>query len=414
MQELSLSELNLQIKKTLEDQLEASYWVVAEIAQIQLNQSGHCYLELVQKEDNQTIAKARATIWAYSYRNISAWFEKITGSSLQSGMRILANAKVTFHEVYGLSLNIKDIDPSFTLGEREKAKQEVIAKLEADGIIEMNKGLNLPSVPQNIAVISAKTAAGYGDFINQLENNPYGYSIHYQLFSAVMQGNNAPESIINALHQIYKSNTIDAVVIIRGGGSQLDLDCFDDYELSSHIAQFPIPMLTGIGHERDTSIADIVAHTQLKTPTAVAEFIINGFRVFDTTLEDLFNNISSIANTYIASEKETLTYLSSIIIQEASNNLHAHKTNINTIAQNLNHLCFNQIKTNKNNLESIEQKIYLLNPEHLLKKGYSLTYINGKPLGKKELLVGDKIETITASQQIKSTVDKAVNHKTHE
>lgn len=248
MQELSLSELNLQIKKTLEEQLAASYWVVAEIAQIQVNHSGHCYLELVQKEDGQVVAKARATIWAYSYRNISAWFEKITGSDLQSGMRILANTKVTYHEVYGLSLNIKDIDPSFTLGEREKARQEVIQKLEADGIMEMNQNLELPIVPQNIAIISSETAAGYGDFINQIDNNSFGFNIHHKLYPASMQGDQAPESIINALHQIIEDESIELVVIIRGGGSQLDLDCFDDYDLCSHIAQFPLPILTGIGH----------------------------------------------------------------------------------------------------------------------------------------------------------------------
>ncbi len=408
MQELSLSELNLQIKKTLEEHLSASYWVVAEIGQIQLNQSGHCYLELVQKEEGKVIAKARATIWAYSYRNISAWFEKITGSNLQAGMRVLTNAKVTFHEVYGLSLNIKDIDPSYTLGEREKARQEVIQKLEADGVMDMNKEIELPIIPQKIAIISSKTAAGYGDFIDQLNNNPYNYIVNYSLFTATMQGNKAPESIMSALHQIYKTDNFDIVVLIRGGGSQLDLDCFDDYELSSHIAQFPLPVLTGIGHERDTSITDMVAHTQLKTPTAAAEFIIQGFAEFDSNIEDLFNTIGSIANTYIASEKENLAFVSSSIIQHATQNLHTNKVEINSITQSIKHLSTNQLLSNKNNLDSIEQKIYLLNPKHILDKGYSLTYINGKPLGKKKLSKGDKIETITTSQRINSTVDKTI------
>lgn len=410
MQELSLSELNLHIKQTLEKQLSASYWVVAEIAQLQVNQSGHCYLELVQKEEGKVVAKARATIWSYTYRNISAWFLRITGRDLEAGMRILANVNVTFHEVYGLSLNIKDIDPSFTLGEREKARQEVIQKLESDGVMDMNKGLELPEVPQYIAIISSETAAGYGDFIDQLNNNSDGYKVHYQFFSTVMQGEKAPESIINALHQIYELDTFDLVVIVRGGGSQLDLDCFDDYELSSHLAQFPLPVLTGIGHERDTSIADMVAHTQLKTPTAVAEFIIQGFSAYQQKIEDIFNTISSISNTYIVREKENLVYFSSNIIQYATLIVHNNKSTLNSIMQNMQHLSSKQLTANRNSLNSINQKVNLLNPKHLLDRGYSLTYINGKRIGKKFISKDDKIETITASQRINSTVDKTIKH----
>jgi len=405
MHELSLSELNLHIQKTLEDQLAASYWVVAEIGQLQLNQSGHCYLELIQKEDGKIVAKARATIWAYSYRNISAWFQKITGSDLEEGMRILANAKVTFHEVYGLSLNIKDIDPSYTLGEREKARKEVIQKLEQDGVMEMNKGLSLPIVPQNIAIISSQTAAGYGDFISQLKHNPFRYKIHHQLFPAIMQGDKAPLSIIEALHQVNKTNNIDLVVIIRGGGSQLDLDCFDDYDLCSHIAQFPLPILTGVGHERDTTISDMVAHTQLKTPTAVAEFIIQGITAFQIQIDDFFNTIQSISLAHIDTEKESLMYISRSIAQYASSHLNTNKVDIASISQSLKHLANNQLKTNRNTLSTIEQKINLLNPKHLLERGYTLTYHNGYPLGKKLVAKGDKIETITSSQRIKSTVE---------
>lgn len=410
MQEFSLSELNLQIQKTLEEHLAASYWVVAEIAQIQVNHSGHCYLELVQKEEGKVVAKARATIWAYSYRNISAWFEKITGSNLEAGMRILANAKVTFHEVYGLSLNIKDIDPSFTLGEREKARQIVIQKLEDDGVMDMNQGLDLPTVPQQIAIISSETAAGYDDFVNQLTNNPYGYCVYYQLYPAVMQGDKAPDSIINALHQIYKEESADIVVIIRGGGSQLDLDCFDDYELSSHIAQFPLPVITGIGHERDTSIVDMVAHTPLKTPTAVAEFILQGFSAFQLSIEEQFNTIASIANSYITTEKEQLIYLTSGITQLSSHHLHTNQSQLNNLIQNIKHLSTTQLMKSRNKLSTMEQKIELLNPKHLLERGYSLTYFNGKPIGSTNVAKGDKLETITSTQRIKSTVEKTLKH----
>lgn len=408
MQELSLSELNFQIKKTIEEQLDASYWVVAEIAQIQVNSSGHCYLELVQKEEDKVVAKARATIWAYSYRNISAWFEKIAGSNLQSGMRILANAKVTFHEVYGLSLNIKDIDPSYTLGEREKSRQEVIRKLEEDGIMEMNQELELPLVPQKIAVISSETAAGYGDFINQLETNLFGFKVHHQLYAASMQGDKAPESIINALHAIIDNDSIDLIVIIRGGGSQLDLDCFDNYDLCSHIAQFPLPILTGIGHERDTSIADMVAHTQLKTPTAAAEFIINGFSTYQVNIDDLFSTISAIATDHISVEKNNLTQLTSSINIHTNSVLHRSKMLLDTISQNISHFSSIQLLKNKTRLLSINEKINLLNPNHLLKRGYSLLMKNNKPVSK--VKKGDKIEIITALQRIQSTVEETTKN----
>ncbi len=410
MQELSLSELNLQIKKTLEDQLNSSYWIVAEIAQLQLNSSGHCYLELVQKEGNQVIAKARATIWAYSYRNISAWFARITGNDLAVGMRILANTKVTYHEVYGLSLNIKDIDPAYTLGEREKAKQEVIAKLESDGVMEMNKELSLPIVPQKIAVISSETAAGYGDFLNQLEENGFGYKVHHHLIPASMQGDKAPESIINALHKIIDSE-VEVVVLIRGGGSQLDLDCFDDYELCSHIAQFPLPILTGIGHERDTSIADMVSHTQLKTPTAVAEFIIQGFNAFDTSLNDLFSSISTIGESYIQVEKENLTQLLGRLNLRTQQLVQSNNSQLDHIKQNIEHKSEAQLTRNKNKLTSIEQKINLLNPVHLLKRGYSVLHQNGKPIGDYKLSINDEVEIITANQNLKSTINSIRNNK---
>lgn len=404
MQELTLSELNLQIKKTLEEQLESSYWIVAEIGQIQVNQNGHCYLELVQKEGNHVIAKARATIWAYTYRNISAWFERITDSPLTAGMKILANANVSFHEVYGLSLNIKDVDPSYTLGEREKARQEVIKQLEEDGVIEMNKGLTLPLVPQRIAIISAETAAGYGDFVNQLESNPYGYKVHHTLVQATMQGTKAPESIINALHQIHESDSVDLVVIIRGGGSQLDLDSFDDYELCSHIAQFPLPILTGIGHERDTTIADMVAHTQLKTPTAVAEFIIQGFAAFHLQIEDYFNTIRSITSEHLAIEKENLLTLESNIYHAAELQLQRQSIQISSMAEHVKYLAKSQLQSAANTLLNIEQKINLTNPQHILQKGYALVYKNGKPLANRTVTKGDVIETVTSKQKIKSAV----------
>jgi len=280
MDHLSLLELNKLIQDTLKNNLEPSYWIVAEIGELKVNQKGHCYLELLQNEESKVIARVRATIWSNTYRNLSTWFQGITGQPLAEGMKILANIKISFHELYGFSLNIQDIDASYTIGEKEKIRQEVINQLVNDGVFEMNKELTLPLVPQKVAVISSPTAAGYGDFMQHIDENPYAYRVNTKLYEAIMQGSEAPASIIQALHNVNEIGVYDLVVLIRGGGSQLDLACFDNYELCSHLAQFPLPVLTGIGHERDDTIADMVAHTKLKTPTAVAEFILQGLAAF--------------------------------------------------------------------------------------------------------------------------------------
>ncbi|HAA16033.1 MAG TPA: exodeoxyribonuclease VII large subunit, partial [Cytophagales bacterium] len=308
---LTLAELNTKVKSTLEEQLEPSYWVIAEIGSMQVAQRGHAYLELVEKQDEQITAKLRANIWAYTYRVVSGWFQSVTGSPLQAGLKVLVHGVVTYHEVYGLSLNIKDIDPNFTLGERARQRMEVLQKLEADGVLEMNQELALPLVPQRIAVVSSATAAGYEDFMEQITHNGYGYRVHTQLFRAVMQGDQATESIIGALHEVHNApRPFDAVVIIRGGGSQLDLDCFDTYELAATVAQFPLPVITGIGHERDETIVDMVAHTRMKTPTAVAEFLIQGLRAFEENVLLLEERLQQYTQRYVNEQSLSLSLLS--------------------------------------------------------------------------------------------------------
>ena len=292
MEYFSLFELNNLIKESLSSQLEPNYWVIAEIAELRVNARGHCYIELVEKKEEEILAKSRAVIWSYTYRNLSAWFEKMSGETLRSGLKVLVSLSVQFHEVYGLSLQIKDIDPQYTLGERARKKNEVINQLKEDGVFDMNRQLMLPAVPQRLAIISSPTAAGFGDFINQIDHNSDTYHFHHQLFTASMQGNEAAETIISSLQQIHEQiDNFDVVIIIRGGGAQVDLDCFDDYELASHVAQFPIPVLTGIGHERDETITDLVAHTRLKTPTAVAEFLLSGLRSFEDRIAQHYYRI---------------------------------------------------------------------------------------------------------------------------
>jgi len=409
---LTLFQLNSLIKQTLDAQLDPSYWVVAEIGEMRTNQKGHCYLELVEKEDDRVIAKSRGTIWAYTFRNLSTWFEGMTGKALQPGLKILCNVSVQYHELYGFSLNIKDIDANFTLGERAKKKKEIIDQLVADGIFDMNRSLALPDVPQSIAIISSPTAAGYGDFINQLEHNQSGYHFYLQLFKAVVQGDGAAESIIEALHQIHTNiDRFHAVCIIRGGGSQVDLDCFDHYELAAHVAQFPIPVLTGIGHERDETITDLVAHTQLKTPTAVAEFLINGMRAFEEELEDQFARLYHLANTYLHQETQQLEHYHHRIKSASREKLNLSRLKLTHLKDKLKGQTSAIVKTNQNKLANMQKHLELINPLTLLERGYSITLKDGKRLTDERLHAGDEIETITKKQVIKSTVKETHEHE---
>ena len=407
MENITLSQLNKLVKTTLENNLEPSYWVIAEIGEMRVNARGHCYLELVEKEDDTVLAKSRATIWSYTFRNLSAWFQSVTGSELAAGMRILANIQVTFHEVYGFNLNIKDIDATFTLGEREKKRQETILKLEQDGVFDMNKQLSLPLVPDRLAIISSPTAAGYEDFIEQIENNVYGYKLIHKLYPASMQGNEAPSSIIQALHKIIDSDFApQLIVVIRGGGASMDLDCFDDYELASHLAQVPLPIVTGIGHERDTTISDMVAHTSLKTPTAVAEFLVNGVAQYEARIEETFMRIGQIARDRVSQEKLNISEIAGKVRLQSQSIISEHKFNLLKSVSQLQYLSKSTITNEAVRLENIEAKLKLLDPARVLQRGYTYTSLNGSPVAEAKIKKGDEIETFTQKQIITSTVKK--------
>ena len=308
----SLYQLNQRIKQQLSEAFGHPQWVIAEISEINTNRSGHCYLELIEKsaDNDQIIAKARATIWSFTYRMLKPYFETTTGQVLTHGLKVLVKATVEFHEVFGLSLNISDIDPSYTMGDMARRRREIILRLEEEGIAQMNKEIELALVPQKIAIISSPSAAGYEDFKKQLDQNPRRYKIYHHLFPAVMQGKDAEQSIIHALDRVFEHDLFfDAVAIIRGGGSTADLLCFDGYELAANVAQFPIPVLTGIGHERDESVVDLVSHTRLKTPTAVAEFIINTIDGFYNNLMMMQDDIVSGTQRYIDQNRHLLDTL---------------------------------------------------------------------------------------------------------
>ncbi len=305
--QLTLSELNQQIKDALLEAFPGTVWVVAEVSELKENRSGHCYLELVEKEGNDIVARSRATIWSYTYRMLKPYFETTTGQLFSQGIKILVQASVEYHPAYGMSLNIKDIDPTYTVGDMALQRKEIIERLQNEGVFDMNRELELPLVPQKIAVISSATAAGYQDFMNQLDNNEHGFVFYTQLFEATMQGAETVPSIVRALEHIFTyEEFFDAVVIIRGGGATADLSSFDSYELAINITQFPLPVITGIGHEKDDTIIDLVAHTRLKTPTAVAEFLIAGMERFYDHLLELENGIVQLTREMLDEQIDRL------------------------------------------------------------------------------------------------------------
>ncbi|MBO5816524.1 MAG: exodeoxyribonuclease VII large subunit [Paludibacteraceae bacterium] len=383
MKQYSLSELCTEIQEVVENDLLERYWVRAEIAS--LSARGHCYMELVEKAtDNMLAAKVRATCWSNVYSLLSAYFIQETGQALRVGMQVLVEASVAFHPVYGLSLNIWNIDPTYTQGDLAKQRQATICRLTEDGVMDLQKSLEVPTLVRKVAVISAADAAGYGDFCDQLTNNRFGYQFEMSLFAATMQGDYAPKSIISALSKIAnEEEKWDVVVIIRGGGATTDLGCFDDYELASHCAQFPIPILSGIGHTRDMSIVDMVVHTTVKTPTAAAEWLI----------ERVGEQVETISMLSIRLQRA----IQHAVVQE-SNKLQGYLQRMNYSAQRL-------VMREQNRLQMWAKTIELHSPERIFKMGYSLTMINGKPVMKMEdVKDGDVLKTWVQDGVIESVV----------
>ena len=317
---IGLLALQEQVKRHLEDHFFESVWLQAEISELKQNPSGHCYLTLVEKDpgSNALLARASAVVWASTWRMVKPYFEAQTGRTLEPGLSVLVRVQVSYSVLYGLSLVIYDIDPSFTVGELELARQRTIARLEAEGMFDMNAQLSLPLLPRRLAVVSSPTAAGWRDFRRQLEGNEYGFRFQLPLFPAVMQGDAAPESIIGALDQIAaEADSFDAVLILRGGGGAMDLVCFDDYELAVNVAQFPLPVLTGIGHDHDFHIVDMVAHTHVKTPTALADWLLDRFSGEAWRLDTLVQRLHLAVRTHAAAQLGALEALKIRLVHAA-------------------------------------------------------------------------------------------------
>ncbi len=387
---LSLFDLNSRIRKTIENGLPELYWVTAEISEISLNfKSGHVYLELVEKDSagDKMVARARATIWSALYRSIKPFFETTTGQSLQSGMKILVKVSVEFHEVYQFSLNIRDIDPSYTLGDLARQKQEVIRRLEETGVIDMNRKLPLPLVIQKIAVISSPSAAGYGDFMHQLQQNAGGYHFETVLFEALLQGNEAVASLLDALSRIAGSGiNWDLVAVIRGGGSKLDLSCFDQFDLAYFAAQFPVPIVTGIGHERDDTVLDLVAHQRCKTPTAAAEWIIDVTQAFDQWLDDQGHLAADHALSGLRTAREGLERLFRNLPVRVHQRISASMMKLDVVAAQCRQIIPYQLREMGRRLTSLQKQADLLDPVHTLRRGYSILTVDGRSLRTTERL----------------------------
>ena len=426
---VTLYELNSLIKEVIESEIPDEYWVEAELSECRENR-GHCYMELIQKDERTAtpIAKASAKCWASKWLVIRPYFERTTGQRLSAGMKVLLKVYAQFHEAYGFSWIVTDIDPTYTMGDMARKRQEIIRQLKAEGVFDLQKELPMPLFCQRIAVISSETAAGYGDFCNQLSDNPYGFQFKTWLFPAIMQGEGIERSIIEALNRINAiCDDFDAVVIIRGGGATSDMSGFDTLALAENVANFPLPIITGIGHERDESVLDMVSHTRVKTPTAAATFLISHLKeVLDVVnhAQDLIARYAqqklSILNAQLSTISEMIPRLFSVVktrqeakleslqsrmISEIQQKIVGHQSRLEGFEQRIPILLERKLLTEHHRLEMVTEKVKSLDPTLLLQRGYSITLKDGKAVRDAQILqAGDDIETRLANGTIHSVV----------
>ena len=412
---LSLQELQQRIKSAIEDSLPLPVWVVAEISDLKVNSySGHCYMELVEKAEavrggtSTPKAQARAVIWRNQYAMLSAYFLSQTGSRLQVGMKILVKVTVTYHELYGLSLQISDIDPTYTLGEVERQKQITISQLKADGVWDMNRELSLPTPIQRIAIISSATAAGYQDFCREIADG--GYDFRLTLFEAVVQGERAEDSVIDALSRIAeREEEFDVAVLIRGGGSTSDLSCFNSYRLCAYVAQFPLPVLTGIGHLKDESVADMVAHTPLKTPTAVAAWLTQQMQSLEGWLESVEQELKDVVIAKLQRENLRLERLegeikaqSQIYCQRALSHLELYQGQLHTLTEQI-------LLREKERLRSLDQIVASHSPKRIMQLGFAVVrQASGAITSAQGLSAGERVQIEFAQGAIEAEVKRVL------
>ena len=415
---LTLYELNSLVKEVIECEIPNEYWVEAELSECR-ELRGHCYMELIQKDEQTAtpIAKAQARCWASKWMIVRPYFERTTGQRLHAGMKVLLKVKAQFHEAYGFSWIVNDIDPTYTLGDMARKRQEIIRQLKAEGVFDLQKELSLPLFCQRIAVISSETAAGYGDFCNQLTDNPYGFKFQTWLFPAIMQGDGVEQSVIQALNRINDViDDFDCVVIIRGGGATSDMSGFDTLALAENVANFNLPIITGIGHDRDESILDMVSHTRVKTPTAAASLLVDHLKQVFDVLNDAQDTITHCAqqklstlNTQLSTLQEAIPRLFSIVKTRQEARLDtcyqriAHQmglklstlnAQLSTLESKIPMVLERRLTSERHRMELVEEKLKALDPALLLKRGYSITLFNGRAVRDPQTLKeGDEIET---------------------
>ena len=404
---ITLFELNRLVREAIECELPNEYWVEAELSECR-ESKGHCYMELIEKDEQTAtpIAKASAKCWASKWMLVRPYFERTTGQRLVAGMKVLLKVYPQFHEAFGFSWIVTDIDPTYTLGDMARKRQEIIRQLKEEGVFDLQKELSLPRFCQHIAVISSETAAGYGDFCNQLADNPYGFQFQTQLFPAIMQGEGTEQSIISALEKIYSlSANFDCVVIIRGGGATSDMSGFDTLALAENVANFPIPIITGIGHERDESILDMVSHTRVKTPTAAAALLIDHLKAVLDTIEDSQNFIMRFAQQKLSTLSYQLSMISEAIPRLFSIVKTRQEAKIDALQQRIPMLLERRLLAENHRLQLMEEKVRSLDPQLLLKRGYSMTLHEGKVVkDASQLKEGDEIETVLEKGKLHSIV----------
>ena len=386
---IDLLELQKRLKTGVELLFPNRIWVKAEVSAMKARNGGHCYLELSQSDKNGLVAKVNAIIWSSRYRFIAPYFESVTGSPLQEGMVILVEIQVNFSELYGLSLIINDIDPEYSVGVKELERQRTIERLKEEGLMDLQKGLELVPLPYRLAVISAEDAAGYRDFMRHIEENQYGFKVEPVLFPALMQGADCPSSIISALDAIVADGgSWDAVLILRGGGAKLDLACYDDYALAAVIAQYPLPVLTAVGHDQDFHVCDMVAYEYLKTPTALADYIIDMYEAEDERISSCENRVR----------------------MALANRLYREESVLDSLASRIKGGFALKIAAMESALDVLQARIQAADPRQILDRGYALAVdADGVVLkGASGRNVGDKVSVMFADGTLCATVTSVV------
>lgn len=443
MQHLSLLELNTIVQDVIDQTMRQQYWVEAELAEV-AERRGHLFLDLVQKGAGMKaatpVARASAKCWASTWMPVRQHFESVTGQRLSVGMKVLLKVYPQFHPAYGFSWIVTDIDPTFTLGDMARRRMEIIQQLKDEGVFDLQKELQLPMFCQRIAVISSPTAAGYGDFCNQLTNNDYGFKFHAELFPAIMQGEQVESSVINALNRVYERissplkgiegiSSFDCVVIIRGGGATVDMSGFDTLELAENVANFPIPVITGIGHDRDECILDMISHTRVKTPTAAAAFLVNHLAEVYEEVTELTDRMGHAVRRRLETERVRLAGISTrmpvlfslVKVRETSrlerlaqrcetaavSALGDENHHIQMLSQRILMTVGNILMEQKHRLEILSQRVTSLDPQLILQRGYSMTMSGGRVVtDESQLIDGEMIETRLANGTIISKVWK--------